>query len=168
MQTQFIVRVLDEADWQTYRDMRLTALQESPDAFAAAYATEKDYAEDLWRERMRRAVRLVASDEGVDVGIVSIGEAPADFDDAAELFGLWVRPELRGAGVAKDLVMMAAREASRRGRRQLVYWVSTENGRAVAFASGRGFRPTEQRRPMGGQTQESEEEVAMILSLGSR
>lgn len=168
MQTQFTVRVLDEADWQTYRDMRLTALQESPEAFAAAYATEKTYEESLWRERMRRAVRLVASDEGTDIGIVSIGEAPVEFDDAAELFGLWVRPELRGAGVAKDLVIVAAKEASRLGRRQLVYWVSTENGRAVAFASGRGFRPTELRRPMGGDNPDSEEEVAMILSLGSR
>ena len=48
MQTQFTVRVLQEADWQTYRDMRLTALEESPEAFAAAYATEKTYEEALW------------------------------------------------------------------------------------------------------------------------
>lgn len=168
MQTESTVRVLDEADWQTYRDMRLAALQESPEAFAATYATEKGYGEELWRERMHRAVRLVASAGGQDVGIVSIGQAHPDFEDAAELFGLWVHPDQRGGPFAKDLFIEAATEAARRGSRQLVYWVSTENGRAVAFASGRGFRPTEQRRPMGGDNPDNEEEVAMILSLGSR
>ncbi len=167
MISEFTVHVLDEVDWMTYRDMRLTALKESPEAFAATHALEEAYEETLWRERMRRATRLVALDDNAPVGILSIGPTQADFDDAAELFGLWVRPELRGAGVAKDLFNAASREAGRSGAEQLVYWVGTDNGRAVAFASGRGFRPSEQRRPMGG-GHNGEEEVAMILSLGSR
>ncbi len=166
MISEFTVHVLDEVDWMTYREMRLTALKESPEAFAATHTLEEAYEETLWRKRMRRATRLVALDDNAPVGILSIGRAHADFDDAAELFGLWVRPELRGAGVAKDLFNAASREAERSGARQLVYWVGTDNGRAVAFASGRGFRPSEQRRPMGGGHQ-GEEEIAMILSLGS-
>ena len=46
-------------------------------------------------------------------------------------------------------------------------WVSTDNGRAVAFASGLGFRPTDSRRPMRGSNRDGEEEIAMILPLGA-
>ena len=49
----------------------------------------------------------------------------------------------------------------------LLYWVGSDNGRAVAFASGFGFRPTGLRRPMRVVSEEDgEEEVAMILPLG--
>jgi hypothetical protein len=34
------VRVLHEDDWPDYRDVRLAALQESPQAFLATYAEE--------------------------------------------------------------------------------------------------------------------------------
>ena len=42
----------------------------------------------------------------------------------------------------------AARVGREVGLKQLVYWVGTDNGRAVAFASSFGFRPTDDRRPM--------------------
>ena len=57
----------------------------------------------------------------------------------------------------------APREA---GKRQLHYWVGTDNGRAVAFASGFGFRPTAERRPMRVVSEDDgEEELAMTLPL---
>jgi hypothetical protein len=51
--------------------------------------------------------------------------------------------------------------------------VGTDNGRAVAFASGIGFRPTDFRRPMrvgttNGAAPDDDlpEEIAMVLPLG--
>ncbi len=62
----------------------------------------------------------------------------------------------------------APRSPRERGHSHLVYWVGTENGRAVAFASGMGFRPTDYRRPMGVVSEEDgEEEIAMVLPLGA-
>ena len=78
-----------------------------------------------------------------------------------------MRPEARGSGVATHLVKDGASLAAERGHSHLVYWVGTENGRAVAFASGMGFRPTDYRRPMGVVSEEDgEEEIAMVLPLG--
>lgn len=89
-----------------------------------------------------------------------------DVSKAGELFGLWVRPEARGTGVATQLVNNGARVARENGDEHLVYWVGSDNGRAVAFASGIGFRPTDLRRPMGVQRDDdSEEEIAMVLPL---
>ena len=167
--TEITVRPLGEDDWQDYRSVRLAALRESPEAFAASIGEEEAYGEDLWRERMRRSARLVAEREGDAVGVVSVGTAKGGEDDSAgELFGLWVHPGARGSGVATTLVKEGARLATERGQTHLVYWVGTENGRAVAFASGMGFRPTDYRRPMGVVSEEDgEEEIAMVLPLGA-
>lgn len=167
--TEITVRALREDDWQDYRSIRLEALRESPEAFVATLAEEEAFDEAKWRERMNRSERLVAEVDGKAVGVVSIGRAREEGEDAehvGELFGLWVSPEYRGSGVATRLVEEGGAEARRHGSTHLIYWVGTENGRAVAFASGMGFRPTDYRRPMGVHSEaDGEEEIAMILSL---
>lgn len=164
--SEITVRVLTEDEWEQYRAVRLAALRESPEAFAATLEMEQAYAEKLWRERMNRSRRLLAEDGGEPVGVASLGPS-GDGDAVAELFGLWVTPSRRGTGVATALVGAAAQAARAQGSSHLAYWVGTENGRAVAFASGFGFRPTDRRRPMRVASEEDgEEEIAMVLPLG--
>lgn len=163
--SEIIVRALTEDDWQQYRSVRLAALEDSPEAFVATLEQEQGYDEQFWRERMRRSQRLIAEVDGQAVGVASLGEASGGNSDVAELFGLWVAPDSRGAGVATRLVQAGADAARRAGRTHLAYWVGTDNGRGVAFASGVGFRPTDSRRPMRV-VSESDEEIAMVLALG--
>jgi ribosomal protein S18 acetylase RimI-like enzyme len=167
--TEISVRALTEEDWQDYRSVRLAALRESPEAFVATVEEEEAFDESRWRERMNRSERMVAEIDGKAVGVVSIGRAReegADAEHVGELFGLWVAPQFRGSGVATKLVEAGANQARRHGSTHLIYWVGTENGRAVAFASGMGFRPTDYRRPMGVHSEaDGEEEIAMVLSL---
>jgi ribosomal protein S18 acetylase RimI-like enzyme len=166
--TEISVRVLDEGDWAEYRDVRLAALKESPEAFVATHEEESALDEEAWRERMRRSRRLVAASGGHVVGVVSIGRAEPEEDNAGELFGLWVTPAERGSGVAWQLVEAGAEQARADGRSHLAYWVGTENGAAVAFASSFGFRPTDTRRPMRVTSeQDGEEEIAMVLPLAA-
>ena len=179
--TAISVRALGDEDWQVYRDIRLAALKESPDAFAAKADQEQQLDETFWRERMSRSRRLVAESEGRPVGVVSVGDV-VDTDDldedgdtdevAAELFGLWVTPDLRGQGVAWKLVQAGVEQARSEERDHVVYWVGTDNGGAVAFASSFGFRPTDSRRPMRPQDASDDEdddnlEMAMVFPLGS-
>lgn len=161
------VRALAEDDWQVYREVRLAALQDAPEAFVASRAQEEVFDEERWRERVRRSRRLVAERDGSVLGVVSIGQAEGAHVGAAELFGLWVAPEARGTGVAWKLVEAGAARALADGRSHLSYWVGTDNGRAVAFASSFGFRPGSTRRPMRVANEEDgAEEMAMILPLG--
>jgi GNAT superfamily N-acetyltransferase len=164
--TEVTVRVLEEDDWSDYRRMRLSALETDPDAFVATLEEEREYPEERWRDRIRRSRRLVASAEGEDVGVASVGAARDEdgiIDGVAELFGMWVRPGARGSGIASHLVAAAADQARRAGHRQLRLWVSTDNGRAVGFFSGYGFRPADDRRPMT--TDNTIEEIAMTLPV---
>jgi ribosomal protein S18 acetylase RimI-like enzyme len=166
--SEITVRPLGEEDWQDYRAVRLEALRESPEAFVATVEEEEAFDEAHWRDRMQRSARIVAESNGAPVGVVSVGNASTEDDGTAgELFGLWVKPDLRGKGVATRLVNDGAAVARNRGQSHLYYWVGTDNGRAVAFASGMGFRPTDKRRPMGVRSAaDGDEEVAMVLALG--
>ena len=161
------VRALGEEDWQQYRDIRLTALQNVPEAFVSTRAQEEAFDEQAWRERMRRSRRLVAERDGSPLGVVSLGLSEADLAHTVELFGLWVAPEARGTGVAWKLVQAGADQALADGHSHLGYWVGTDNGRAVAFASSFGFRPTDTRRPMRVASEaDGTVEMAMVLPLG--
>ncbi|GAA4349374.1 GNAT family N-acetyltransferase [Angustibacter luteus] len=160
--SEVTVRALDGDDWNTYRGLRLAALQDAPDAFASSYEDEQAYDEAFWRLRMGRSARLVAESDEEAVGIVSVGQAREH--DVAELFGMWVVPGFRGKGVAWQLTQAAGEHARREGQRALKLWVSTDNGRAVAFFSSAGFRPADERRAM---TNDADvEELAMVLPLG--
>jgi ribosomal protein S18 acetylase RimI-like enzyme len=160
------VRALGEEEWQQYRDIRLTALEDSPEAFVATFAQEQALDEQAWRERMRRARRLIAELAGSPAGVVSLGAGDPEFGHTGELFGLWVAPRGRGIGVAWKLVEAGAAQAVADGHRHLGYWVGTDNGPAVAFASSFGFRPTGKRRPMRVANEtEGAEETVMVLPL---
>ncbi len=164
--TDIQVRALTEDEWDLFRTIRLAALNESPEAFVADAATEEDYDEAFWRLRLRRAQRLYAVADGQPAGVASLGQLDGA-ENTAEIFGLWVDPHWRGRSVAAALVRRAGEEAHDQGFDRIAYWVSTDNGRAVAFASGFGFRPTGRRRPMSvkGETGDDEEEIAMVLPL---
>ena len=155
------VRALGPEDWPAYRDIRLAALKDAPEAFVSTYEEESKFEESLWRIRLARSARLLVTQDGAAVGIVSVGQAEPD---VAELFGMWVVPTVRGIGVAWRLTQASSEHARGEGKRALQAWVSTDNGRAVAFFSSYGFRPTDIRRPT---TTDAEiEEMAMTLPLG--
>jgi ribosomal protein S18 acetylase RimI-like enzyme len=156
------VRVLDGDDWQAFRQVRLAALQDAPAAFTSTYEQEVGFDEEFWRMRLGRSSRLLAELDDEPVGIVSVGLASEE--DVAELFGMWVVPSERGHGVAWQLTEAAAEHARTQGRRAVKLWVSTDNGRAVAFFSSYGFRPGSERRPMTNDP--ATQEIAMVLPLG--
>jgi GNAT superfamily N-acetyltransferase len=159
------VRILGVEDWKTYREVRLGALRDAPNSFTASYDDEAAQDEKFWRDRMARSARFLAEDDGVALGIVSLGRDDED-EEIGDLFGLYVTPSARNTGVSWRLVQAGAAQARSEGRRQLYYWVGTENARAIAFAANFGFRPSGKRRPTRVTNEEfGEQEIAMVLSL---
>jgi RimJ/RimL family protein N-acetyltransferase len=163
--SELTIAVLDAADWQRYRDVRLSALQESPNSFTASFEEEAALDEEYWRDRMVRSLRFLAERNGMAVGIASLGR-DADDPGIGEVFGLYVTPEARNSGVSWSLVQAATDRAVHEGMRQLQYWVGSENARAIAFAANFGFRPAGERRTTRVSNEEfGDQEVAMVLSL---
>jgi GNAT superfamily N-acetyltransferase len=159
------VRVLQEDDWQAYREVRLAALRESPEAFLATYAEEALRPEEYWRSRMVQAHRLLAIRDGEPVGVASV-DMIEGAPQSADFHDLWVTADARNTGVASRLVQIAVDQAIRDGCSQLYYWVSTENGRAIGFAINAGFRLTSERRTTPIKNSEfGDQEIALVLSL---
>jgi ribosomal protein S18 acetylase RimI-like enzyme len=161
------IRVLQEDDWHSYREVRLAALRESPEAFLATYAEEAEQPEQYWRNCVVQAHRLLALRDGEPVGVASV-EMIDGAPQSANFYDLWVTPEARNTGVASRLVQIAIDQAIQDGCTNLYYWVSTENGRAIGFAINAGFRLTSERRTSRIENREfGDQEIALVLSLAN-
>ncbi len=161
------IRVLDRDEWQIYREIRLAALRDAPEAFVDRFEDEAARDDQIWRDRMARASRIIAERGGEPVGMVCLGLHDGD-PETGEVFGLWTAPTVRGQRVARDLVSTAARQATKNGYRQLYFWAVSDSASAVGFASSFGFRPTSSRRPVrvaDGEAEKDADEVAMVLPL---
>jgi len=162
---ELTVRVLAEQDWPIYREVRLAALQESPGVFGDSY--DHEAAADLtsWQSQLAAAQRFVAESDGSPCGVVSVRSLRYELG-AVELFGLWVDPAARSTGVAGRLVDTAATLAAADGATQMYYWAGIENGPAIGFATGFGFRVTSHRRPASSGDQAlGDTEIALVLAL---
>ncbi len=167
--TEIKVRLLVKNEWQLYRDVRLAALRDAPEAFVARFEDEASYDDDFWRERMSRATRIVAERGNELVGVVCLGLHNED-PQTGEVFGLWTAPTVRGKHVAKDLVSAARQKAAEDDRRLLYFWVVSNNAFAVGFAGSFGFRPSSERRSVRvtqGGAEKDADEVAMVLPLSA-
>ena len=162
---ELTVRLLGQDDWAAYRTVRLLALQDSPDVFGETHDQEATASEAYWWSQMTSAQRIAAELDGHLCGVVSVGRFSEE-PESADLFGLWVDPSARSSGVAWRLVETAAAIAVTEGIKQMYYWVGTDNGRAIGFATGFGFRLTSHRRNAAGRdAAQGETEIALVLPL---
>ena len=162
---ELTVRVLDEEDWHIYREVRLAALEESPSVFGDTYDQEAAADQAHWRSQVTAARHVVAESDGSPCGVVSVRDFPQE-PGSRELFELWVEPTARATGVAGRLVDTAATLAAGEGATQLYSWAGTENGPAIGFATGFGFRISSRRRPATiGDHALGDTEVALVLPL---
>jgi ribosomal protein S18 acetylase RimI-like enzyme len=92
------VRRLAPDDWTDFRDIRLRALADSPDAFGSTLAREEAFDEDDWRQRLAVPVYVVDDPAPVSVGGI--------FDNAGtpHVWGMWTDPAHRGRGHARRIL----------------------------------------------------------------
>jgi ribosomal protein S18 acetylase RimI-like enzyme len=149
------IRRLAPADWQELRDARLTALEEAPDAFASTLEAEVGQGEEQWRERFATSVFFGAAQPGNGTPLVGLvggfAEAAGHADPGGEpaawhLISMWIAPQVRGQGIADELVTAICDVAREAGARQIALWVTDGNDRARAFYTRAGFRGTGQRQ----------------------
>jgi ribosomal protein S18 acetylase RimI-like enzyme len=135
------VRTVVADDWQRWRDLRLAALADAPQAFGSRLADWRDAAEDRWRERLSipGSVNLVAWLDGEPVGMASGVPEPGG---AAELISMWVAPPGRGHGVGDALVRRVVQWAAASGARELRLSVADGNDPAAGLYRRNGFELT--------------------------
>jgi ribosomal protein S18 acetylase RimI-like enzyme len=92
------LRRLGPDDWAEFRDIRLRALADSPDAFGSTLEREQPFTEDDWRRCLAVPVYVVLDPHPVAVGGV--------FDNTGtpHVWGMWTDPAHRGRGHARRIL----------------------------------------------------------------
>lgn len=139
------IRRLAEGEWGLYREIRLHALADAPEAFSTTVADAEGWTEAEWRAHVGGRTTFVAEGDRRVVALVS-GIGVEDRPDAAELISMWVQPEWRGRGVGGQLVEAVADWAAGIGCRRLRLWVADGNDRAERLYLRHGFSRTGKRQ----------------------
>ena len=140
-----------------WRDVRLHALTDAPEEFGSSVAEWAEADESRWRQRLIDVpFNVVALVDGDAVGQAS-GTAIGD-DHRAELISMWVAPQVRGTGVALDLIEAVVSWATTAGASKLRLSVRRANQRAIRCYLRAGFKHTDE-------PGDDEAELAMVLAL---
>ncbi len=133
------IRVLGPDDWRAWRELRLAALAEAPNAFAARLADWQGEGDDeqRWRGRLSGAAHNVVADLDARPAGMASGLLPDD--GPVELLSMWVAPFARGRGVADGLVASVVGWAAAHGTGEVVLRVRETNPAAVALYARQGF-----------------------------
>jgi ribosomal protein S18 acetylase RimI-like enzyme len=127
------------SDLAAFRRIRLEALQTEPENFASAYEDWAVMSDEEWLRRMQEPIFLAFQAEE-PVGIMGlIRQSGLKMRHRADVIMVYVRSNLRGSGIAGDLMKVAVEEALSSGIRQLELHVSAENPAAIRFYERQGF-----------------------------
>lgn len=132
-------------DWRVYSEMRLRSLAESPDSFCSTLAAEQARTAQDWEARLSAAAAsgrdcpLVAEVDDVPVGLVW-AKCDADDPSVVNLYQMWVAPESRGRGVARELLRSAVDWARSGGARAVRLGVIGMDTPAARLYLREGFR----------------------------
>lgn len=138
------LRAIGPSDWRLFRELRLAALTDAPDAFGSTLEdwTGENDTEARWRARLADVpLNLVAEIDGEPSGMV--GGTFAGETESLELISLWVAPFARGRGVADALVSEVLAWAVERGAPAVVLAVRRDNAHAIAVYDRLGFVPAD-------------------------
>ncbi|MGE0545440.1 MAG: dihydropteroate synthase [Kofleriaceae bacterium] len=143
--------------WESWRALRLRALTEAPYAFAETLASAHELADATWQARVApdpERVHLIAEQAGIPVGMAMVCLDPVAPESAggsfrsAQLYAMWVAPEVRRAGVARALLQAGMFWARAHRVRHLALHVTSDNPAAAELYLSSGFVDTGVREPV--------------------
>jgi RimJ/RimL family protein N-acetyltransferase len=132
----------DEA--HLFKQIRLMAIKDAPEAFSATYASATERSAESWREQAdstalgsKRATFIAFSGE-VPIGMAALYRLE-DRVDSGELLQVWVSPNYRGTTVIWNLTDAIFQWAAENNFREVIAGVMKGNTRALKFYTKYGF-----------------------------
>ena len=151
-----------------FKEVRLRALQDTPNAFGSTYAKECQRGEAEWiklaiRWNGETGIGFLAMDGGLPCGIAG---SVLDQEDGtrAHLLSMWTAPAHRRQGVGARLVDEIITWARQRGVRVLQLMVTSCNEPAILFYERLGFSRTGRTEPYPNDSSLIEYEMVRPLS----
>ena len=157
------IKLLGPREWRRLRDVRLSALRESPHAFLSTYGQEKGYSERQWRAEFTRGEWNIGFEEARPVSLLGVTRefnAPAG---ECYLEYLWVAPECRRSGIARTMLTDVLSRLRHGGTRIVFLWVLDGNELAMHLYKTVGFSSTNHRQPLRARPGRCEERMRLDL-----
>jgi GNAT superfamily N-acetyltransferase len=147
------IRAFSVDEWRAYRDLRLRALADSPDAFGSTLAEETGRLDTEWARRLassadsRVNLPLVAEVRGEPIGL-AWGRIDTSAPDVATLYQMWVAPSHRGVGAGQMLLEAVIAWARARNASSLDLGVTCGDSPARRLYERAGFKPMGEPQPL--------------------
>lgn len=143
-----IVRLHPE-QWMRYREIRLEALSQEPQAFGTTYENMLQEPPEFWRDRLMEAARAEKSwllfAQAGDRLIGIIGAVYDETIATADVISVFVQKAERGKGVGKALMAEILSEIGKiKGIRKAALGVNQEQQAAVRLYRSFGFEVVEE------------------------
>lgn len=135
-------RVLKEHEWPTLRDVRLTALKDSPDTFLTTYDRELEFDEALWCTEFDRGDWIVGTLGGKSMCLAGLVKAAEIGTNERYIEYMWVDPLHRRSRVAATMLEFVFDYARGLAVRRIYLYVLDGNEPAFKLYEGIGFRKT--------------------------
>ncbi|MGE3920449.1 MAG: N-acetyltransferase family protein [Gammaproteobacteria bacterium] len=133
------IRHLEENDWETFKEIRLLALQLSPEEFASSYEEEENFHQVDWKQALKQSEIYGAFVNTRIVGITGFFVYNyKKMEHKGMFFGMFVKPDMRGKGIGNQLMSAIIRQASK-SLSQLHCMVVASNKQALALYKKFGF-----------------------------
>jgi GNAT superfamily N-acetyltransferase len=140
------IRGVRSDEWRELRELRLEALQDSPEAFWTRYEEALGRTDDEWRAWTAMPCH-VAADGGRLVGMVAAVHHEDDLEKV-DLIAMFVARPARGRGIGAALVEAQLAWARVEGFARVGLMVNVENKSAYRLYERHGFRDTGRREPL--------------------
>jgi RimJ/RimL family protein N-acetyltransferase len=138
-----LIREANPTDATRYRELRLSALLDSPTAFSADYQINLNHPMGFWEGRLtfdEQGIMFLAEHENTFIGMTGIhrGETPKT-KHGAYVWGVYVHPAWRGLHLAEALIEICADWARERHVVILKLGVMANNDSAIRCYKRCGF-----------------------------
>ena len=166
------IRRVKPADAEALREVRLRALLSDPGAFDSNYERESQLPTEEW---VRRANEASTGDKQclfvveTPKGFVAMAGAytPDDRASVRRLYGMWVAPEVRSAGLGQQLIEGITAWCFDGGADEIQLWVVDDNLAAQRLYRRAGFRTTGVSQPLPSNPKLTETLLRLILQRAS-
>jgi len=129
---------ITENDWEDLKEIRLSSLKESPEAFGVSYHEASNYAPEDWKLRASENVgpRFILAYKGeMPIGLIGGIFANNEY----ELISMWVSPIYRRNRLGIQLVNALKGYAAEQGHSEIMLRVSPTNKSACHLYIKCGF-----------------------------
>jgi GNAT superfamily N-acetyltransferase len=141
-----VIRPIRAEEWETWRELRLRALADSPEGFRETLESEGAQPDDLWEELARRTAEHPDGEMWVaEVDGIAVGQAFSRVREDRSTMGIgamWVAPEARAHGVGRGLLEGAEVWGRERGCTAASLSVTAGNSAAEELYRSAGYEPT--------------------------